>query len=826
MTILPLALSLLFLSPAAGGGRRAPAKSPAVIRSISSHVQSFRLGAADTALAGQGAAFFDRQPVKARAIGGPYVHAAEPKAPAPNGLKPAAAPLDFSIHENGGHDYFHQSGQISFHLQLQNAASRITAAFPAGNSGIALNFDGRAENAGLRWSAEEAPRPWIEGSIRGVASRLKADRAAVVLASHQLDNMRLLRSEEYEDYGARIREREKLAGLLGFSADGWAKSKIQNDGRTVVFRRHSLDRSTHYEARLVLEGPTEIVEREDGSILLRRTDGRPLELRFMAGTDIPQLTPLLLEELLSPEGLRLYREARSRTDDEARRLVEAVDSLRFLSFREKFMAGSPRYLTYFGRDTLLTTLLSGRLVTKRFREYALRSVLDRLSPLGDVAHEEDIFGQAERVRVQEALKLLEGIETKPEAEQARLSAQAKATLIMAQRPIYDYKMIDDDFLLILLAAQYFSDPAVTRQERAAFLNARSPNGSTYRELFARNLEFAIDRTAPYAREAQRAPPSGSGSRRLARFLIPFKEFTGDWRDSRLGNGLGKFSASVNAHIVPHALAALPEIAAALGPKVKRSLERKLKEQEVRGGLGGLAAAWKDSRKHFEVSLNERQARTRLGSFLLSLPAEEREYFAAQARRSDLSRGVAFTAIALDEALEPIPVMHSDAAFDLFFGRPSSEEVDRIVELLTGPFPVHLRLEKGVAIANPAFSGRPDDYEIFGEGQYHGWRNPWGWPMTLIEEALLKRDRFEAADLVKESRAAAGSGSNRELYALKVKDGKLAVVAFRGKGESRKTEINPVQLWSSLMPALVIERQAVAKRRSRAREGSAGSSSGP
>ena len=70
--------------------------------------------------------------------------------------------------------------------------------------------------------------------------------------------------------------------------------------------------------------------------------------------------------------------------------TRARNALAFLSYREKFLAGSWRFDTYFGRDTLISALLLAPVLEPEALESAIASVLDRLAANGEVAHEEDI----------------------------------------------------------------------------------------------------------------------------------------------------------------------------------------------------------------------------------------------------------------------------------------------------------------------------------------------------------------------------------------------------------------------------------------------------
>ena len=64
--------------------------------------------------------------------------------------------------------------------------------------------------------------------------------------------------------------------------------------------------------------------------------------------------------------------------------------LAYLSFHEKLLAGSWRFDTYFGRDTLMSLRLLSPVLKAPAMVARLSSVLERLNGEGEVAHEEDI----------------------------------------------------------------------------------------------------------------------------------------------------------------------------------------------------------------------------------------------------------------------------------------------------------------------------------------------------------------------------------------------------------------------------------------------------
>ena len=157
----------------------------------------------------------------------------------------------------------------------------------------------------------------------------------------------------------------------------------------------------------------------------RRSPARSVSAeRFVAATGAPlrlRIHALTGETPLQP----LDCTAHAARGDDAR----ARNALAFLSYQEKFLAGSWRFDTYFGRDTLISALLLAPVLEPAAIESAIASVLDRLAPNGEVAHEEDIG----------------------EFAVLRNSREGRGRVAT---PIYDYGMVDDDFLLAPLAARW------------------------------------------------------------------------------------------------------------------------------------------------------------------------------------------------------------------------------------------------------------------------------------------------------------------------------------------------------------------------------------
>ncbi len=736
--------------------------------------------------------------------------------------------LDFTIVEGGNHNDFFQSKENAYHVRLTNPDNpRLIVALPAGNSGVSFSFDPKIkENAGLTFTNVES-KPWSgPGSVRGAEVSFTTDRSSVVLTRAILDSMRMSRTSAYRTYSERVAEREALAKALGEDAAGWADAKVSVSGDTISFERRSYDGKNHYAGTLRFDGPVSIERLAGGELRVTRTDGKPLAVRAQAGTDYAPLTPLPLREMLNEKALAVYEKALANPDDpDSRRLIESVNARRFLTYREKILAGSHRFNTYFGRDTMLGTLLGWDMLTLDAKEAAVASVLDRLSPEGIPAHEEDIGSMAEQRRVVEALELLGKGDR----------AGALALLTDSQRPIYDYKMVDGEYLLPLIVEKLLLDPELSPERRAALLARRSLQGTSYGDLIVRSFRRAISEAAPYAKVAERGLAPGE----LAKLLIDFHpgESVGDWRDSNWGNGLGKFSGGINEHLVPYALDAIARLPLALDALVKlarkgaftteqkKRLLETLRRSGFEGGLEKLADTWRKAGDHFKVELGAAETRARLERFLAQVPPEVREHYEravvegevtlgewlrGEKKAPSLDRGVSFSAIALDESGKKIPVLYSDVTQSLWFGDLAPERIGELLPVLERPFPLGLRTEVGTVIANAALSDRPGDFTMFNRGAYHG-NVVWSWQEAQLKQALARQIQRMSelatpeADAVRErlvrvfdstvaARRNAGELANSELWTFEVRGKELIAKAYDGAAAG--ADSNPVQYWGT------------------------------
>jgi hypothetical protein len=632
--------------------------------------------------------------------------------------------LAFRIDEGHNINSFVREGPVAAHLLLRSGSEpRVLVAFPAGNSGVGLWFE--SSPSPVSWTLVAPPRPLTvrDGkgrSLHGIEFDVSIEARELRPRGAVLSSVRVLR--DYE--------------LLGKAPDEILVQPRLAPGR-VTWERDRLDGAPGY--RLSIEA------REGASVNAERfisASNGPLRLRIQALTGETPLVPVD-NVVLAGTG----RDARSR------------DVLAFLSYREKFLAGSWRFDTYFGRDTLISAMLLAPVLEPAAMESALGSVLDRLAPNGEVAHEEDI-GEFAVMR------------------NRREGRGAQAT------PIYDYGMVDDDFLLAPLAARWLLDDPRGVARAAEFLGTRSPDGVDRATALIRNLAWLVERTAAFADEPRVENLVGNKPGRT----------TGQWRDSDRGLGGGRYAYDVNAALVP---AALDSAARLLESGL---LEARLDATQRRGlaRARSQARAWtRNAPPFFEVDVPASRVRTEVRAYAKQLGVPD----ALPASNDSL----AFHALSLDERGRPIPILHSDEGFRLLFTDPvPAEIVDRILPVLA-PFPAGLLTDAGLLVANPALadSGLEKDFSRFA---YHG-TVVWSWQQALFAAGLERQLRRDLPASVRaaliRARTAVWSAIERsramrtsELWSWSRAAGRYRAEPF-GRPGTDADESNAAQLWSTV-----------------------------
>lgn len=635
------------------------------------------------------------------------------------GASHAKPELRFSIAEGRIQNEFYRDGPIAAHLVIRSGErARLVVAFPAGNSGAGLWFE-EATDWKVSPTIQGHIAPLADGSFRrGIISQLESSARSLTIRRALLGSVRTLR-----DYG--------YANPISFQVEAVPTIK----GNRVIWERRRIDGAPgYYQSLEILNGRAEI----DANGLVRLSSKEPVKLRFTALTGDQPLTPIPASALLKP-GVNSDQQLHN--------------ALAFLSYDEKLLAGSWQYNTYFGRDTLMSLRLLMSVLKPRAIEAGLSSVLIRLNANGEVAHEEDIGEFA-------------------------LLACSNDREKRCDDAIFDYKMVDDDFMAAPVIAHYLLETREGRARAREFLGRKAPDGSAYGTLLVRNLDYVIRRAQPFAREP------------VFTHLIGLNEglTVGQWRDSLYGlGGDGLYPYDINVALVPAALeaAALLYASGLLDPY----------SQQRPVDLKSMAAVWqRKAAPMFKVVIERKDVKPRLGRFIDALP---------EATVADAG-AIRFDALALDSLGKPIPVMHSDIGYDLLFNRPDNRRLAAAVSDIMKPFPTGLLSPVGMFVANPAYAA-PQRHAIFDRTRYHG-TLVWSWQQAMmlagIERQLLRGDLTKAnRELLVDARAklqsavighAALRGS--ELWSWTTESGRMVAVPF-GQGIGDETESNAIQLWS-------------------------------
>ena len=627
---------------------------------------------------------------------------------------------------------FTQKGPVAAHVLLRSGDDpRLLVAFPAGNSGVGLWFDRVATPA--EWQLAASPRPLSTTDARGrplhgvtFPATIRAPRLTVKRAL--LTSVRVLR-----DYRA-----------LGTAPAG-IEAAVQASGRELTWARDRLDGAAGYRLSVRVDRGA-----LDGTTLTAGPDGT-IGVTVTALTGETPLTPFAAGTLLTPAAA---------ADPQARA------ALQFLSYHEKFLAGSWRFLTYFGRDTLMSVRLLMPALQPAAVETGLRSVLERLAPDGNVAHEEDIgeFAVLDHRRDGEGL---------------------------SAAPTYDYKMVDTPFLLAPVAHAWLIDDARGRGRAKTFLAERH-GGQRLGDALMANVRFVVARAAPFARDPRWAN------------LIALREGmdAGEWRDSNDGLGGGRYPYDINAVLVPAALRSIAAMdrAGLLAPYATPA------DRALLANVQAMTATWSTRAPGlFGQTVAPATARAAITRY-----AETMNVPAAPALAAVADRQVRYHAIALDRQGRPVPIVHSDDGFALLFGQPAPETLDVAAATIAQPFPAGLMTGIGMLVANPVYADAALQRR-FGPNAYHG-TVVWSWQQALVAAGLarqLARRDLPAATCARLAAAqsklwtaidAGRSVQSSELWSWRYADGGYRIVPFGASGGDAD-ESNAAQLWSTVYLAV-------------------------
>lgn len=558
-------------------------------------------------------------------------------------------------------------------------------------------------------------------------------------------------------------------------------------------------------------------------VTVRAADGRALRIRITVSTTGRPLTPLARDEIFTPDFLRWVNDMQRTADRTRARWIERqVIGVELLSSREKLMAGLPTYATYFGRDMLVSALMMQPIWRAEMSEFVIAAALRKLSPTGEVSHEEALGGQALREAASEFVALEARADTTRLAARAdSLRARARDVLRTRRTTRENYHMVDDEFQLPLLIARYLDDVRVSAARKREYLLGQEA-GTTRVSLIMTALHIVASRTEAYAREPKvdhlvSFAPRGREHDTASLAVQPMERwFAQSWRDSGAGYGNGRYAMDVNAIYVPHALAATSRILralSALGIDVAVQQWRRTQRDSVSGvsryigqpaALTSAINTWRHAHTHFTVRMSASEVARAVAARVAAMPIEEQRYWRAFPPSGE---GMEFLALALDAHGAPIAVANSDPATRLFLDglmETAAAEGDarrslrRDVSLFAREYPEGLLLPGiGAVVANDAYAA-PLVWDAFLSDAYHGPRVVWGREVNLFLLGVashLQRQPLDSgtAELLQTAAArvrdaVAASGFHSELWSYGFMNGRPQPVRY-GSGAD-------VQLWST------------------------------
>lgn len=629
----------------------------------------------------------------------------------------------WTVVEAGQTNVFLDQPGVQTHL-VHRPNTRTVFAFPAENSGVALWYQGEIE--------------YVPGSLKVVSG----EKGQTVEAQFQvkketrlqqimLDSIRMIRdlNDGAETPQKAERTRSDFA-LKHPTSPNWATPRMTWTAGAVSWSR---SQPTVGEYSLSLQSPA--LEKSSETVVLS-----PGPLTVIAHTPFPAQKKLSQASLFRPDYDPRASSLSSREKD-------ALRALGFLTTQDKLMAGSWRFLTYFGRDTLISLSMLEPILSDEAMLGGIQSVLSRLSAQGAVAHEEDIGSWAEWRHLEE--------------QPSELSLQ----------PVYDYKMVDDDLLLPVLLGKLLE---LGRTEVVHHLMDDPESRAT----ILKNADYVMKKLA------RRQP-----------ILLNPGESVGDWRDSENGLAGGNNAYSVNGALTVAALQSLVRLYAEF------QLQDKMEAAQT------LLPYYQLETERFWFTLTPREVEKRLANFTASLPAGERARFEKLASTALPKSSLSIPRLSFNPDGSGNQVSHTDLAFNLFYQDLTESQLSRIVSFLEQPFPIGVITPVGPVVANPVLSENPSLYKSLGFGQYHG-MVVWSWQSAMLSLGLVRQAEHHPAyrsritlllKQLEEAELRVGELANSELWGVTVEqDG----VTARGYGQAGdQTESNALQLWSTVYPAV-------------------------
>ncbi|WVR07732.1 hypothetical protein IAU60_004775 [Kwoniella sp. DSM 27419] len=415
--------------------------------------------------------------------------------------------------------------------------------------------------------------------------------------------------------------------------------------------------------------------------------------------------------------------------------TEIVEQVSFLSYTTEALAGGWRFLTYFGRDTLLALRLLLPVISETSAEAILGAVLQRINETGTICHEETVGDYASFVHIQN--------------NQSELG----------NTPSYSYVMVDTDFLLLPVLAEYLLNSPQGSGRATSFLSRNSTlKSGTFNDLLIKNVDHVLNLTRPFAEDAI--------SDNLVRIRDPL---VGDWRDSGTGLGYGVFPFDVNCALVPGALRAIAQMASASLLPSNYSIASTYLDTWETSACG-----------FFGVSIDSSTATSRLDNYVSAANLSQSLLYGAGSLNASTgngsiegwsqavigsSQGVingtttpvvtngtmgmngtsstngtsssgksTFYGLSINANGSVVEVLNSDLGFVLLYNDNVTESIITATIEALQPYPRGLLTNVGMVVSNAAYDSNTTNIETFNNLQYHG-AVSWSWQQALMASGL-------------------------------------------------------------------------------------------
>lgn len=317
-------------------------------------------------------------------------------------------------------------------------------------------------------------------------------------------------------------------------------------------------------------------------------------------------------------------------------------------------------------------------------------------------------------------------------------------------------MIDTDFYLPILMYSYFSkypdriQPLLSIE--AGMIDVDNQN-LTYGDLALLNAQRIVNETAAFLNDQS------------AENLVHLKDdqIVGNWRDSTYGLANGRIPFDVNCALAPAALRAIGQLAELGGVYPNTSSRTSVLTNYSGWSQFAVEAAqtWEENTlQFFEINLTETTASSRLNDFV-----DTATFYNGPTDNSSLATDseapnstITFYGLALngsqslnassEEYAAPIPILHTDTGFHLFFLNLTNASSDSYSQMYTRflnstansilrAFPAGLLTPSGMVVANPALSGSDELIANFTNSAYHG-TVIWSWQLALMAGGLHRQ----------------------------------------------------------------------------------------